>query len=1060
MRQVFGPFRVLEAIGAGGMGRVYRAVHQGTGALAALKVAKVHRQEQTAALRREIAALARLGHPGVASILAHGLEDGVPWYAMELVPGQTFRRCMAEQPRRAALALLHKVCEPLGYLHGEGVVHGDLKPDNIIVTPDGRPVVLDFGLTGRLSTVSGREAIDVDEIGVGTVTYSAPEQLLGELVDPRADLYALGCILYEVLTGWPPFRGATVNSVIEGHLHRAPEPPSRSAADVPPALDDLVARLLAKRCADRPGYADAVARVLAPFAHEASGLDVGTPPASAARSYLYRPGFTGRDRLLSSLERSLDGGALALVEGESGIGKTRLALELARRARRRGARVLSGECVPGGATLSPLGRPLLAIADRCREFGAVETERLLGPRLGLLALYEPSMAGLSQAVAAVDPLPPPDRAERAAQEAIVATLLALAEEAPVLLILDDLQWADPVTIGLLDLLRQRPHPGRLGVLGLFRREETSDALAACSRAEGAHVVALPRLDEDSIRSVVADMLATAPPSEFIRWIARRAEGNPFFVAEYLRTAVAERLVQRDEQGVWNLRVPEHAVWSGIDLPIPRSIRDLVFRHLETISPPARRLCDAAAVLGRELRPVLLARLCRESDDHVAEALAELGRRHLVDEVDGALRFAHDKLREVAYDAIGPDQRRRMHADAAAALSVDEPLPRDRLAEIAGHHLRADDVLQGVAWFERAAREANDVGAWPDALSHLNAALDATGRLGPEADAIRARLTFRRGALLSAMGRLDEADADVNRCLGLAKAHGDLVRSVEALISLAFISYQRGHGEGTLSRALEAELAARSVGDARLQGRVHHMLGIAYGSRGDFQRAIREYERAVAFAEQIGEVLDVARRVVNIGLNHRLLGAPHVALSCFARALAIAEERGSSEIACYVYAERGWALLDLGALADAEGAFAHAKELAEASQMTAYALDAQLGSAHVALALGDLAEAQRHARAAHERAQFLGYAVKVGVALRVLGRLAAARGETGDEGAERLLERSLAALRDTPAIDEYAETLVAVAAEVRAREPARARALLDEANAHFERLGMKHKQREP
>jgi hypothetical protein len=326
------------------------------------------------------------------------------------------------------LRLFHRLCAPLAYLHGEGLVHRDLKPENILVLPDGMPVLMDFGIVSRFGGSLAREELEVAGRISGTVAYMAPEQCRGELVDARADLYALGCILYETVVGRPPFVGQPAAQVLYQHCNERPMPPSELVEDVPAGLETLILRLLAKEPRHRLGHADDVAAVLAELSPAIEDDAQGPTP----RAYLYRPELTGREEVLDVLAGHLGraaaaGGGMVLLSGESGVGKTRLAMAFGREAEARGFYVLAGECVPGvatdaariptqqrgtgasgrqwptmdsarasgGAPLEPLRKPLQAIADRCREQGPEVTRRLLGERAGILEAIEPGFFGLA-----------------------------------------------------------------------------------------------------------------------------------------------------------------------------------------------------------------------------------------------------------------------------------------------------------------------------------------------------------------------------------------------------------------------------------------------------------------------------------------------------------------------------------------------------------------------------------------------------------------------------------------------------------------------------------------
>ena len=734
-----GPYRVTGLIGSGGMGSVYRAVHPDRDVAVAIKTVSAPRESLLPAIRREIHALRRLRHPGIVRILDSGTHDGIPWYAMDLLEPRSLadlrdelRSAEAGAPPapgrlREVLTTVRRLCEPLAYLHGEGVVHGDIKPSNVLLralprhdggaAPSARPVLIDFGLLTTFGEQPGRDAVETGHRVAGTVAYMAPEQIAGEPVDARADLYAVGCVLHELLTGRPPFDDARVDDVLRAHRERAPVPPS--AHGLPRAFDDLVLRLLAKKPRDRIGHAEDVAARLVELGAEAGGGESGPRP----RAYLYRPAVAGRHRSLDALEKELASrfgasrGGMTFLVGESGVGKTRLCVELSRRAEALGARVLSGGCAPlagtragGGGALHALGRPLQAIADRCRACGPNETERLLGERGRLLARYEPSLASLPGQEAHPEPAELPAEAARAVvSRALCATFAALCDDRPLLLVLDDLQWADELTLAFLASLEATGtlSRSRLFILGTARSDEIGEALGELTAAPFAQRLDVDRLDEDAVRAMVGDMLALpAPADAFVRFIARHTEGNPFFVAEYVRAAVSEGLLRRDGRGRFQL-VGDDEV-SLTSLPLPRSLRDIVAQRLDGLGEDARRVADLAAVLGREIDPALLVGLAALGEASFAQATSELLARHVFEDTGDELRFSHDKIREVAYERLGEGARAALHRAVAGALDarLDAAASSPGVAETAAHHwLSAGDGARAIPLLLAAARRS-------------------------------------------------------------------------------------------------------------------------------------------------------------------------------------------------------------------------------------------------------------------------------------------------------------------------------------------------------------------
>jgi hypothetical protein len=832
-----GPYDILSALGAGGMGMVYRARHATTGQEVALKTVLTSRTTQLTGLRREIHALMQIRHPGIVRFVAEGVHEGRPWYAMELLDGTTLSSLMRPSRKAAApddstgsgahedattsssstpapqssmpgqqtelvraalpaaadleplatsmdeptmtgrasagrarsgapmpanwartlelLAIIESLCQPLSFIHAKGIVHRDLKPSNILIRPDGHPVLMDFGLASRFAGSVGRESVDLEGEMRGTPSYMAPELLRGgAAIDARADLYSVGCILYEIATGQRLFAGDDVDACVQSHLHRQPLPPSELAT-VPKPLEDLILRLLAKDPRDRIGHADDIAEAIAAVR--------GAPPAEAGRTaggYLYRPRLVGRERLSLQLEDYVRAawrgqGRVVMIGGESGVGKTSLATAVTRVAFDQGFLVVTGSCEPsvmrdgtvGAAPLHPL-RPLLqTIADHCVERGAGATRRVLGNRALVLAAYEPRLAELPGVDRSASPgdLPPEGALDRLFTM-LAETISSLTAEQPVLLILDDLHWADDLT---LRFLRQLPagyfDSRRLLILGTYRSDEVSPALREVLDRPGFATMPVGRLSDAAINSLVADMLALpAAPPALLEFLVRYSDGNPFFVAEYLRAAVAEGLLFR-EAGRWRIAPGD----SHGRVELPSSLRELVSRRLDGLDPAARRVVDAAATLGREFDTELLHDVADLDEDETFRTVGDLLERHVLTPVDeGRLAFAHHQIRDLAYERIESERRKTLHRAAAASIE-------------ARHHADADFPLRFVA----LARHWEGAGAIPKAVEYLDKAGDYALRTSAYQDTVR--LLGKAAELASGVAR--DPLRDAHRQLSIAEA---------------------------------------------------------------------------------------------------------------------------------------------------------------------------------------------------------------------------------------------------------------------------------------------------
>jgi predicted ATPase len=816
-----GPYRILDVLGQGGMGVVYRGQHVRDGSQVAIKTVHGVDSNKLASIRREIYALGRVRHPGIVRILDQGVSAGLPWYAMELLSGVTLESRILEvwpeigsasafigdtepasvtvamdtsldedldpppgaahgpqpSPRggrgapmselEPVLAIMHALCAPLAFLHGQGIVHRDLKPQNVFVQGD-RPVLTDLGVAGRFSGALGREELTAEGQLMGTLPYMAPEQIRGELVDARADLYALGCILYFCLTGRRPFIASSLSGTAFLQIQWTPPPPSQWNPHVPEVLDRLIMQLLAKEPHARIGYAADVARYL-----ESIGIaSAPAPDLPVPASYFYRPKLAGRDAIEAKLESRLTvaierrRGAMILVGGESGVGKTRLIMELARKAKMRQVQVATGRCLALGsadatvrsAPLYPWRDCLLTAADHCRTQGSAETERIFGERGKILAFYEPALADLPYAQQHPTPAQLPAQAERARLfRCLREVLFAFAEIKPLVVVLDDLQWADELSIEFLAELATADLRGRgLLVIGAYRMDELRPALAAVVRSPGAENEELGRLSPRSAAAMICDMLALRRvPQRLVDSLYQQSNGNPFFIAEYLRAAIERGILYRDRDGRWQL----DALTDTAAMPLPSSLAKLIQKRLVELDRSSTWLVHAAAVLGAAFDLGLLLTTAAVDEAAAMEALEQLRVRQIFEETDdGMLRFVHDKIREIAYEAIRDLDRSVLHLRAAEAIEAGGAPPH-LLPVLAHHFAKAEAWSRARTYYIGAAERARAIYANNEAITFYQAAIDATGKSRMDAAAAtstRAWLYEQLGDLFSLAGRQDQA----------------------------------------------------------------------------------------------------------------------------------------------------------------------------------------------------------------------------------------------------------------------------------------------------------------
>jgi len=796
----YGSFEVDSVLGAGGMGVVYKAHDVGDKSTVALKTLSSVDPGLLQALRREIHALKGIHHEGIVKVIDDGVQDGIPWYAMELIDGPNLADFIKElwggkgssevtvptpttidpknlraTPKNApiqrplppiaagrleeTLERFIALCEPLAALHGNGLVHRDLKPANVLYRADGSPVLADFGLATIFSRNDGRESLDAEANIAGTMVYAAPEQLQGEYVDARADLYSLGCILYRALTGEPPFKGSIAQMVRKMSVD--PPPVSARVSGTPSQLDLLVMRMLARQPVDRVGFADHLGMLLAELAGQVAPRSHGRPV-----SYLYRPGLVGRESLVTELEQAVnqchDGqGSCRVLTGESGIGKTRMLMAANALAERNQLKVFRGNCSqPGQGRVSPM-RPfrhlIEGIVDHCRTAEPEVVARIVGARAKVLSMYEP----LFGEVPGHDDQPeapplPPEAAEDRLVSLFTETVVRFVDEAPTTLLLDDLQWADRLTLAVVrSLAMAATSAAPLMIVGTSRTENLTPEVLRLLEHDRVKRIEVSRLGSEDVGAIVKGMLAwETAPTGLTEFLAEQSEGNPFFVVEYLRAAVGEGILFRDKNAHWRVDTEQdtNEAEAFRALGLPTSLRELLERRLVGLSEEALQLVELASVKSGDISDAVLQQAFDVAEDIYMVVVAELTKRQILETTpDGRLRFTHSQLRDAARERVPAEQRKDLHKRMALAMEAKAP---DEVGRLAHHFAQAGMVNKAIKYGEKAGDRALIQGANQVAAGHYTQLLELEGS---DTDKVqRAEWRRRLGEASFGLGNMDEA----------------------------------------------------------------------------------------------------------------------------------------------------------------------------------------------------------------------------------------------------------------------------------------------------------------
>jgi predicted Ser/Thr protein kinase len=781
-------YEVMEELGRGGMGQVYRVLDTEINEEIALKLLRPEitaHPQSVERFRNELKLARRISHPNVCRVYHIGDYDGAYYITMEFVPGEDLMSLISRSgPSTPAhmLSVTKQLCEGLAEAHRLGVIHRDLKPQNIMLDPRGRVHIMDFGIARHL------ESTGMTETGmiVGTPECMSPEQVDGTGIDARSDIYAVGVILFEMATGRPPFEGPTPLAIVVKHQTATPPDPRALNARIPEEISRVILKCLEK---DRHQRYQSAGDLLAELDRVEQRLAGDSAPEAATPPHPVvppapegkRPLFVAREKELAKLDTFLEqamagNGQVAFVVGDVGTGKTALISAFARSAEATHPElvVASGKCDAHTGTGDPYMpfREILALltgdvgvlqaagaltkerATRLRDVVPCTARSVLDSGSDLIGTLV-SGAGLLARTAATTPAEagwiedlralverkgtvPADSTlqQSSLLEQTTRVLQAVARERPLLLIVDDLQWADLGSINLMFHLGRRIAGSRILFIGAYRPTEVAlgregqrhplePLVNEFRRDFGDLLIELGRAEDRRFLDALLDGQPNRFGEAFRDTLFRHTGGHPLFTIELLRSMQERGLLAQNEQSEW-------VEVSDIDWEtVPARVDAVVEERVGRLPSQLRDILRLASVEGENFTAEVVARVQSLDPRELVHLLSnELEKRHHLVRAKGILRangtrlsqyaFQHILFQRHLYSQLDDVERPYLHDAVGTAL---EQLYGDRTDDIAvqlaRHFQEAGVVEKAVDYLHRAGQRAVHVSANEEAIAHFS-----------------------------------------------------------------------------------------------------------------------------------------------------------------------------------------------------------------------------------------------------------------------------------------------------------------------------------------------------
>ncbi len=1046
-----GPYVVEEKLGAGGMGTVYRAM--GPAGPVALKVLHPHLLEipdAAARMQREIEIGKTVWHDNVVRTYEGGEANGHAYIAMELVEGQTLLQLLSELERVPEELCRHigrEVCKGLDAIHAVGAIHRDVKPENVLITADHVVKLMDLGVARQMDD---KLRLSQSGVFVGSLRYASPEQLQsgGKGLDARSDLHALGFVLYELSCGAPPFDGDDASEVIRSVCSDEPRRLGDINPQLSPFFEEVVHTLLRKNRDERFRTAAELRVVLedgedSAWWHErARALRVETRRPLRRIRIPRETAVYGRDGELALLSGLFDqankgDGQVVLLQGEAGVGKSRLVDELIRRLQEEGEEIdfLFGSYPPGGAA-TVAGAFSTAYREHFGEQGSaayLPENQALVPAFDALLRGDPAPSGAA-------PLN-----KGSLQTCFVRATQGLAAERVAVILIDDLHFAPGEGRALFTSLALSVTGHRVLLIGTMRDGVDEDWVAGVTRLDHAAHLQIARLGAKDLVQMLEDSLRSRKLAEELGVrIAVKSDGNPFFVFEIIRCLRDGGLLRQSADGSW-------VTTQVIDeIEIPSSVLDLVNARVASLSEDERNLLDVAACWGYSFDPLMVGEVLGIARIPLLRQLAQIERKHRLVRAAGVKYvFDHHQVQEALYGSLSELLRREYHgalADACAARATAGGVALSEVTgpaavDIADHYLLSARPQQALVHVDAAVAHLWEGFVQERIVVLLTRVLDAPGLV---TGVHRARLLSTVSKPLAYLSRWDDQLRVLDEALELATTADDKHLQSTVLLLLSGRLIRVGRYEDAHDVLVRVLALARETGDRTVEAACNGNLATVLGIRGEVDEALEKSKRVLAIEHEVGNRVGIRISTVNLGNTYFRAGRFAEAREQFLLHQEICRRDGDRAAGARSLGNLGGVCISEGRIAEAETHYRRQLEISgelgdRLSQAYAYS---NLG--HVSSELGRYDQAREEYKSSLEISHEIGHRRGEATAHHNLGSVATSLRELETAGVH--LRASLAIAEDIglPNVESLCHLDLSYLFQLREDEP-NERRHLDEAD---------------
>jgi serine/threonine protein kinase/tetratricopeptide (TPR) repeat protein len=995
-------YKIIKDLGEGGIGRVYKVYDLWSKKEIALKIFTLGKEEVHAleSFKSEFLLLAQLRHPGVVEVFDFGyanppgdlvhlghLHGEVPYFTMEFVKGKTLCQSLNLSRSKDSIWLeseklyhfIWQICDILEYLHLRGIVHCDLKPDNLKVTDRIFNLkLLDFGLSEQIGSRRKKMA-------KGTLPYMAPEMFSDDPLDERTDLYSLGVILYELVTAKLPFFSDDPMKIVSGHLEQMPAPPRDSNPHVAESLNQLILKLLEKSPSQRLQSASEVKK----FAEEHLRNNSEIAERKTFLSHLYSGELVARETEETQVGQLLKeavslGGRVALLAGEQGVGKSFFLRHLRIRSQLEGILYVDSNCLENQTKAY---QPLIEILHKMKPY---------------LEGCDPSLKEkFSQSLRLIFEKPQNQITSFHEQQSlihqeIIESLIQFSQIFPMVLVVDNLQWADCQTMRFLLNLGQNIEKSKIFLGCAFRPEEIREKTPLKEWIDGSkekswcEYIKLDRFDyQKTVMFIRSKLKREKFPEAFFSYMHQSSSGNPFFLTEVLKYLLEKQIVFLKDC-IWEVDSEKLEQTS-----VPDSIEAVLLKNLERYDQRIPDFLNVVAVIGKKFDSQLVEKLNLLPEKDLFQILFLLTKDQIFLQKESPFRgrpyyeFANQSLQNLLYQRWDEAKRTFWHKKVGELLEELNPKEdEEAVFEIAHHYLEGGELDKAYQYALLSAERMEQRFANPEVLRYLENAIKVASKFSDRQKAVEKQVMalMKKADFCKRMGELNQAVEDYKSILELLKGFSDLKMLAETYNDLGE-TYRLKHdyksGISSLKKAMKIH---QKLDDPLELANTLSYMGLLYWTDSQYQKALSSFKQALEIDKRLGRKNYIASTLNNMGIVHLSLHQYTSALQYLQDSLSIYQELDNKEWIARCLNNIGLTYFWLGEFDKAITHFGESLELNEQiKNKKEIALNLEnLGEVYQKI--GDFANALKYNERGLALAQNIDLALRVGYILKNMGML--------------------------------------------------------------------------